>query len=876
MQLRNYLFVCFLFYIPLCIAQGIKGIVADTKEKPIGFITIYCKELKKGTNSNADGTYELQLPAGNYNITFQSVGYKAHNATVTVSNDWTVLNITLQEQAYELKEVNINNGGTNPAVFIMRKAIAAAPYYRRQVLMYNAKIYSKGSGKLDEIPFLFEKLLKKEGFSEGQTFLLESINEVSFTQPNTYKEKALSIKSSIPTEGAPEPMRMIRGSMYNTSDPDFISPLSPQAFSVYTFKLEGSYYEGKREVNRIKVTPKRKGQDVMEGYVYIMEGLWCLHSTDLTNNANGFQTKIVTSFRPLNGYDFVWMPVTYDITVKGGYLGFKGSFRYLCSVANYNIKLNPNLDHSWVQKQTKENAAIPLVKEEEVVKPKIQAESKKSKRQEDIEKLLAKEELSKMDMLKLANKMKAESEAQGQQSLEIKPDSSEIIIDSLATKRDSSFWQENRPVALMESEVVSYKQFDSVISKKERDSTVRKNDSSFHWMGIFTGNDWKFNKGQNQFKWSGIIGQGSEIFVNTVDGWGGTVQWSIGSVRKDAKEWTLTNRIRVPFERKALNTIGKFEYWYNPKVLGKFDIEGGTYTSDFNTIGGPSMFVNNLILLIDKRNLQKLYQHDFVRVTNQIELTNGLLWKSNLAWFNRYELWNIPRYANKETLTGKITPNEPVLGYNMPTHQATIFHNTFTYTPKQRYRMERGKKQYVNGKWPTVELGITNGIPDLLSSDIDFMSMQLSITERIKPLHWLSINARISSQFFMYNHASYFPDYSQAVGNQSPIFNGDPLYRFRQLNYYQYANTTSITTLHTELDFKRLLVKRLPLINMTSIREVVFYNGLYTPSNPVYQELGYGIDEIMGVMRLDVFAGFKNTKYNNWGIRLVLNIKGIE
>ncbi len=875
MPLSRLLFIWLLFYFPTCIAQGVKGIVRDAKNEPVGFVTIYCKEQKKGTNSNADGTFELHLPEGNHIVYFQSVGYKTKTVSVAVAGGFTTINVQLDEQAYQLNDVKVTSGGTNPAVWIMRKAIAAAPYYRRQVLMYDAKIYSKGSGKLDDIPFLFEKLLKKDGIVEGKTFLLESINEVSFTQPNTYKEKALSVKSSLPAEGTPQPMRMIRGSMYNTSDPDLVSPLSPQAFSVYTFKLEGSFYEDGREVNRIKVTPKRKGQDVLEGYIYIMEGLWCLHSTDLKTFGGGFETKIITSFRPVAGYDFVWMPVTYDIQVKGGYLGFKGSFRYLCSVSNYKIKLNPNLDHNWVKKQTKDVSAIPVVKEE-AEKPKAKVEVKKTKRQEDIEKLLAKEELSKMEMLKLANKMKLESESSQHNDLEIHKDSSSITMDSLATKRDSTFWVENRPVALMESEVVSYKQFDSVATKKQRDSTAKSNDSSFYWMGILAGNSWKLNKGQNRVDWSGLVGEGSEIFVNTVDGWGATVQWSVGSVRKDSKEWTFTNRIRVPFERKAINTVGKFEYWYKSVSLGKFDIEGGTYTSDFNAIGGSSMIVNSLMLLIDQRNLMKLYQHDFVRMSNQIELTNGLLWKSNLGWYNRYELWNISRYASKETSAGKITPNEPVPGYHMPTHQAAIFYNSFSYTPRQRYRIERGKKQYVQGKWPTFELGITNGIPDMLGSDVDFMSMQLSIIERIKPLHWLSINAKLSNQFFVYNNASYFPDYTQAVGNQSPIFNGDPLYRFRQLNYYQYSNTTSLTTLHAELDFKRLLVKRLPLVNMTSIREVMFYNGLYTPSNPVYQELGYGIDEIIGFIRVDAFVGLKGTAYNNWGVRFILNLKQFD
>ncbi len=878
-MLRNFLISLLLLClgVPAYAQQGVRGVVTNAKQQPVGFVTIYCKEQNKSTNSNADGSYELKLPSGTHHIYFQSVGYKTNIIEVTITDGYVKVPIILEEVAYQLKEVNVQSGGTNPAVWIMRKAIAAAPYYKRQVLMYQTRVYVKGSGKLDEIPFLFEKMLKKDGIEEGRTFLIESINELSFSQPNTYKEKAISIKSSLPVDGAPQPMSMLRGSLYNTSSTELISPLSPQAFSVYNFKLIGSYYEEGREINRIQVIPKRKGQDVLEGTIYIIEGLWCIHSTDLKNTGGGFDTRIVTSFRPVAGMDFVWMPVTYDISVHGGFLGFKGSFRYLASAGNYQINLNPNLDHKWVQNQTKEQiTVIPVVKEEEE-KNKPQVVKPKTKRQQEIDQLLAKEELSKMEMLRLANKMKLEAEEEQLKNPEIRQDSSTMEIDSLATKRDSSFWNENRPVALMESEAVSYKHADSVTLKQTKGSISRhRHDSGFYWLDIFTGKEGTFNKGKNQFAWSGLAGEGSEIFVNTVDGWGAAVSWSIGSKKADSKEWLFTNRIRIPFERAAVNTTGRLEYAYAPQKLGKIAIEGGSYVSDFNATGGPSPFVSNIMLLFDRRNLLKLYQQDFVKIEHDIEITNGLLWEVDLGWYNRYQLWNINRFAAQETPDGKITPNTPVAGYVMPTHQALHLSNVFTYTPYQRYRIKQGQKRYAPGKWPTFKLSTHNGIPSLLQSDVDYMSMSFGLTEKIKPLHWVSVKLSVNHQWFVYNRSSYFPDYLQAVGNRSPVFTGEPLTVFRQLDYYQFSNTSRLTSFHSAFDFKRLLIKRLPLVNMTDIHEEVFYNLLVPPGSLVYQEFGYGLTELFGFARVDVFAGFRGSQYNNWGVRAILNLNGFK
>jgi hypothetical protein len=871
-----YLLTCLLLPFDVLAQQGVRGVVRDHKGDPVGFVTIYCKAEKKGTNSNADGSFELALPAGQHEIMFQCVGYKSVAVVSTVDKGYTPVVVTMQDQSYELRSVDVSANGVNPAVWIMRKAIAAAPYYKRQILSYNAKVYIKGSGSLDEIPLLLRKTLAKEGITEGMKLLMESINEVSFTQPNTYKEKALSVKSSLPVEGAPEPMSMLRGSMYNANTEGVVSPLSPQAFSVYTFTLEGSFYEEGKEVNRIKVTPKRKGNDVWEGYVYIMEGLWCLHSTDLRNKSQ-FDVRIITSFRPVPGYDFVWMPVTYDIRARGGMLGFSGSFSYLASVSNYAIRLNPNLDHEWVKRQQKDQAqVIPEVAADDQKTP--AAAKPKTQRQEKIEALLAKDQLTKMEMVKLASNMKKEAEEDRERgnNLEIiDEDSSIMVVDSMATKRDSMFWQENRPVPLMETEMQSYVRADSLAAVAQKDTAVRKKStgsgSGFDIMEIFLGTTVKLNKGKHFVGWSGIIGPGSEIFLNTVDGWGMAVEWQLGNKREDSKEWLFSNKIRVPFGRSAVNSYGRFEYRYKPLRKGSFALEGGSYISDFNSQGGPSQFVNSLMLIFDKRNLTKLFQQEYAAVSHETELANGLLWKADAGWYNRYELFNNRKYAAKESLDGKITPNTPIPYYYMPSHQATLLHTSFTYTPRQRYRIDKGKKIYVQGKLPTFAVDYTQGLPGILGSDVDYSKAGFSIIERIKPVHWLHLNAKLSHGFFLHNTASFFPDYAHFTGNRSPVLNTDPLYTFRQLDYYAYSTTRQYTTLHAELDFKRILVKRLPYINMTSIREVIFYNGLLPENGRTYQEVGYGVDRILGLLRADVFVGLKGNAYNNWGVRLVIN-----
>jgi hypothetical protein len=96
----------------------------------------------------------------------------------------------------------------------------------------------------------------------------------------------ISVNSPFPDQGDNiSPMDIIKASFYQPVLADIaISPLSPQAFSYYKFKYMGATLQGNNTVNKIQVIPKMKSQQLFEGFIYIIEDLWCLHSVDLTND----------------------------------------------------------------------------------------------------------------------------------------------------------------------------------------------------------------------------------------------------------------------------------------------------------------------------------------------------------------------------------------------------------------------------------------------------------------------------------------------------------------------------------------------------------------------------------------------------------------
>ena len=93
---------------------SIKGHVLTADGKPISHVTVTIKELNKATNSNTDGSYYMgRIKPGTYTLCFTHIGIQTRQQQVTVIAAKTIIvDLTLTEQASQLKEVSINRSVT--------------------------------------------------------------------------------------------------------------------------------------------------------------------------------------------------------------------------------------------------------------------------------------------------------------------------------------------------------------------------------------------------------------------------------------------------------------------------------------------------------------------------------------------------------------------------------------------------------------------------------------------------------------------------------------------------------------------------------------------------------------------------------------------
>ena len=177
-------------------SQGIRGRITNSSGEPVSYASIYIPQMTSGTTSNHEGNYELKLADGKYTLLFQYLGYQTISREVTVGKTFQQIDVVLSAQNYTIPEIEVLATKEDPAYYIMRKAIAMAPYYQKQVSKYSCKVYLKGNGVFEKIPFLLEKQMKKEGLKENEPFVMETLSKIDFELPDKVNQQVLAMRSS--------------------------------------------------------------------------------------------------------------------------------------------------------------------------------------------------------------------------------------------------------------------------------------------------------------------------------------------------------------------------------------------------------------------------------------------------------------------------------------------------------------------------------------------------------------------------------------------------------------------------------------------------------------------------------------------------------
>jgi hypothetical protein len=269
----------------------LRGYVYSEDNLPLPGANIRDFNSKIGTQTNAEGQYELNLEQGLHRISVSYIGYKSQTFEQIVNTD-NVTNIFLKPVNTLLKSVVVSNKKKDFSYEIIQNVIDHKEAILNQYQNYACQTYIKALEQLKTL-----KPPKKR--EESDPFKNDSIPETNYFEadlsryvsiPNKTKEERTAVKKigdlqtlffTSTTDGEFNLYRNLQH-VKQLSENAFVSPISSLGFASYRYKLIDSYYDRGTLVYKIAVKPKQTGNALYQGEIEVWDKEWVLKSVDLS------------------------------------------------------------------------------------------------------------------------------------------------------------------------------------------------------------------------------------------------------------------------------------------------------------------------------------------------------------------------------------------------------------------------------------------------------------------------------------------------------------------------------------------------------------------------------------------------------------------
>lgn len=805
-------------------AQSLHGRITNQQKLPIAHVNIFVSELGKGATSNAEGFYQINLPEGEWQIMFRYMGYQSEVKTINIVSH-TQLDIQLRPQVMMLPEVLVLASGEDPAYYIMRHAIARAPYYQQQVQTFDCQTYVKGSGHMTKIPLLFRRKMKKEGVELNRTYSSESISQIHFEQPDKITQTVQAVRTSVLDESFSNlTMPLINLSLYDNWEmqaedyrASVLSPFHQSAFATYRFQLIGSFEDQGHMVNKIQITPKVEGKNKFSGTICIVDKTWNIHSADLKVSVPFVDMRIKQIYTALG--ENTWLPTTQEFQVHGEMMGFAGVADYLATSTDYQLTMNPHLAH--------QNFTLPadtLVASEE-------------------------ENLSNRTMRQKQREIKKEI-AQNSPSPSLEVVDSYRLIETEAVN-DSTYWNAIRPMPLTAVESESFAKRDLAAvnyePKAKKDSVERK------------------SKPHLDLK---------PFYFNAVDGY--KPELSLKYAYRDTLGKSFNARATVAAGVASENVYGGIsgKIIWNGLTRTGVKLQAGRNSVDMKGESSCSELNNSVYTLFFENNAWRLYDKHFVELNYFSELENGLYIDFSWGISKRKAMENHCEFSffdwGGRELAGNDLQLEGVSSQSLLDNTATSFSMRINYTPQQYYRIRKGVKYAEGSRFPTFGLRYQKAEPRNSKPDSDYDFLGGSINHSVDVGVSDVLKYRVSGGVFVNRSMLYVHDFYYAASNKEYLQFGSSWEQFNAADYYQLFSRKQYAEAHVQLSSDKVLLKRLPLLRRTLLNEAVQLHYFNSESSGNYLEAGYGISNVM--INLSVNYGVSNWNAGYWSVRLGVSL----
>jgi len=816
--MKNILLVLFIFICIRSSAQKIYGIVLNDQGDILPYSSITIKGTTIGASANINAKFSINVSPGIYTVMCQHIGYAAQQKQVIVSNADEEISFVLKVQQLTMKDIVVKSGGEDPAYAIIRQTIKKRPYYNKQVKAFECGLYSKDMIKLRNLPDkIFGQKIKEDdrkqmgidSTGKGIIYLSESISKISSQQPDKFKMEVTSSRVSGSGDLGftfPAFISFYENNVNVFADKlnprGFVSPIADGAISFYKYKFLGSFWEDGKEINSIKVIPRRNYEPLFSGIINITEGDWRIHSVDLLLTTKS-QLEILDTLQITQFH----VPVDSNVwQVKNQLLHFGLDQLGIDLVGNFvnvysDYKINPVFPKKFFDNV--------IIKYDTGVnkKPTIFWDSIRPVPLEHEEAL----------------------------DYEVKDSIYEIHKDAIWTQQD---------IDSLKKEQGKLKLYKVIWSSVDRTHYSLNNTYEWGIGGLLP--VLEYNPAE------GFVVNVNSYFNKTLKN--KQTDLSIQPhVRYGINNTHLNAWLDVDFKERDLKKGDKLkrESWL---------FSGGKRVSQFSKEYPVSPFNNSISTLFWGNNYMKLYENYFGSATYVRRFESGLRFSINALYEDRIPMNNTTNFTLVKKDSVFITPNYPyqITQAQFTRHKAFIISMDISFKPGQKYIQLPDNKIPMGSNYPTFTLNYTKGIKDMLGSNVDFDKWKFTINGDVNFKLAGVFKYRVSVGGFLNSRSVFIQDYQHFNANRS-IVASEYVNSFQLMSYYTNSTTNSFFSFaNIEHHFNGLLTNKIPLIKKLNWNLVAGTNALYVDKTNNYAEVFVGLENIFKIFRVDYIEAYEN------------------
>jgi hypothetical protein len=366
---------------------------------------------------------------------------------------------------------------------------------------------------------------------------------------------------------------------------------------------------------------------------------------------------------------------------------------------------------------------------------------------------------------------------------------------------------------------------------------------------------------------------------NSVEGFNLSLPLKLSYEPKKGDQFIVGADVRYGFSSSTFYGRSKITWKFDRSAIykGRLSISGGHYVNQINAEEPIFSFINTLSSLFWVSNHMKLIQKNFAGISYQTQINGKYTLKGSLEWAERTELFNTTDYVWVARKGRAYSPNAPK---NLETASTSFDPNSLIsvnlsikYKPFLKYYKRNGQRYPQYNSYPVFGLAYSAALKDAGASAASYNRIEGSIHHLMNGVRGdFELKASAGTTF----HAKdiCFVDYKHFMGNRTVLQIAGPVDGYRLLDYYTYSTQDAYVSVLSNLRLNRFLLSRMFWLNIAGVREGLSVNYLRTANSPNYLELGYGIENILKMMKVEVFTNFEDMKYQGFGIRVGLSLGG--